>query len=135
MRLHLDRNQFGHLDGNSIAVSADRSLHRHRAGLLEIVRTGPGKSPADAAGGAGVKPFTITRCRLRDASLTVSRFALAATAYGSTRPASLTHPGGFFFCSFGPGDLLGLPFRPLLSKCDRFHWLGNRAAQRRSCRL
>jgi hypothetical protein len=30
------------------------------------------------------------------------------------------HPGGFFFCLVGSGDLLALPLRPLVSRCDRF---------------
>jgi hypothetical protein len=31
---------------------------------------------------------------------------------------------GFSFALVGPGDLLALPVRPLVSRCDRFRWPG-----------
>ena len=30
------------------------------------------------------------------------------------------HPVGFSFAFVGPGDLLALPLRPLVSRCDEF---------------
>jgi hypothetical protein len=33
-------------------------------------------------------------------------------------------PGGFSFALVGPGDLLALPLRPLVSRCDRFRRQG-----------
>src|SRR5207253_4582936 len=52
---------------------------------------------------------------------------------GSRRPvrtdpqARRLNPAGFSFALVGPGDLLALPLRPLVSRCDRFRRPGKPA--------